>query len=639
MLAHVTVCTRFLRLNVQESHYVPRERCTESIEARSAGGPGRLTLGGTGNPMVPRRWLLALLLVLCLPTLTSGRRKKAGTKPKEAAAGLPPVVQQGGASENELYSAGTTQLNQNRLQEALASFDAAVAASPRGGRTNTRVNRGLTLQRLGRLEDALASYNGALQLDPRFLYALYNKGLALRKMGRQPEAVEALQAAVAVKPTYADAHHDLCASLFEGRDPAGDIAATQTDHHRASLEVAMASCDAAVANDPDLSMAHETKGLILDVLGRRAEADYATATALNLSPTHRALATVAKKLQRRGAEAPSGAEAVLHKLWPTEGGGGGGGGSAPQSQVSLLSARFPYTPFYLVQSTSSTTLQMNAGLQQVVRAMKAKDPSGGLVSNIGGWQSRKAVNFLEEGATHAGAGGAAVKALHLHIMQQVGGFLRALGLPDGSSSANAAAGEAPFVTIREAWANVNRKGHWNHEHSHGTTVFAGCYYIDSGFEPGGGSGSEGGNGAAAAATGLRLHSPPPPGGGDVEHWSTDGLGKAGTLALWPGTVVHSVPEHTGDGERISIAFNVGLTVQDAQKAIKSTETMPSEAECGSMLSELIPTCGLAFGVQPSPKDYPGMCALSACVTALNDFADDCPAHGAVSIVTRALSSC
>ena len=49
---------------------------------------------------------------------------------------------------------------------------------------------------------------------------------------------------------------------------------------------------------------------------------------------------------------------------------------------------------------------------------RASDPRGGLVSNIGGWQSRKAINFLEEGARQAGAGGVAVQRLHLRIVRR-----------------------------------------------------------------------------------------------------------------------------------------------------------------------------------------------------------------------------
>eukprot|EP01043_Picozoa_sp_COSAG02_P062314 COSAG02_NODE_8566_length_2522_cov_2.058605_2_plen_493_part_00 len=492
------------------------------------------------------------------------------------------------------------------------------------------MNRGLTLQRLGRLDEALAAYNGALGLNPRFLYALYNKGLALRKMGRQAEAIESLRAAVDVSPGYSEAHYDLCASLFEARAPASDDVAQQTDQHRAYLETAILSCDAALALDPKSSMAHETKGLILDVLGRREEAEQATATALNLSPLHRPLAMVAKKLRRR-IKAPD-AEGVVHKLWPSSD-PADGDSSEPQSELILFRQIFPYTPLYLVQSTSAATLEMNAGLKDVIHAMMSDDPRGGLVSNIGGWQSQKSINFLEEGGTHGGPAGAAVKALHLHIMQQVAGFLRDLGLPDGNNSDNSVhSGKqvAPFVTIREAWANVNQKGHWNHEHAHGTTVFAGCYYISSGFADVGGESTD-------AATGLKLHSPSSS-SGEVQYWSHKGLGKSGTLALWPGSVVHSVPEHTGEDERISIAFNVGLTMQQSMNA-GAVGVAASQAECATMLSELIPTCGLAYGVQPSQKDYPGMCALAPCVIALSDYVDECPTHGGVSIAKQALTAC
>lgn len=575
--------------------------------------------------------LLSLLFLLLLnwPDGADARRKKhSGTKPAAAAPGLPLVQHAAGASESELYSTGTEQLNRNQLLEALASFDGAVAASSHGGRTNTRVNRGLTLQRLGRLDEALASYNGALGLDPRFLYALYNKGLALRKMGRLAEAIESLRAAVDVNPGYSEAHYDLCASVFEARAPAGDDLAKQTDQHRAYLETAIRSCETSLTLDPKMSMAHETKGLILDVLGRREEAEQATATALSLSPMHRPLATVTKRLRRR-VKAPD-AEGAVHKLWPSSDTGPEvADSSEPQSEITLFQRNLPYTPLYLVQSTSAATLEMNAGLKDVVHAMMSDDPRGGLVSNIGGWQSQKSINFLEEGATHGGSAGAAVKALHLHITQQVAGFLKDLGLPDGNNSDNGAyRGEAlvPFVTIREAWANVNQKGHWNHEHAHGTTVFAGCYYISSGFDDAGGDNTD-------AATGLRLHSPSS-GGGEVQYWSHEGLGKAGTLALWPGSVVHSVPEHTGEDERISIAFNVGLTLQKSTMAGAATQ-----AECATMLSELIPTCGLAYGVQPSQKDYAGMCALAPCVIALSDYVEECPTHGGVSIAKQALATC
>ena len=488
-----------------------------------------------------RRTLLLLLLLLLLPSgdggRSKGKRKKGGNKRGAAA----------GEREAALVDDGTGHLNAGRLDAALASFDAALAASPSGGGSNARVNRGLTLQRLGRYEEALEAYDSALELNPRCLYSLYNKGLALRELGRPAEAVGPLRTAVAARPTFADAHHDLCAALFGVRDPAADVTSRQTAEHRAYLEAAIGSCDAAIANEEHsqypgegMSMAHETKGLILDVLQRRAEAADATATALNLSPSHRPLATVTKEIAR-STQAPA-AHGALQELWP---------GAAA---TSLLSRRFDHTPFFLVESTAAAVEQMNAGLREVVNAMMAADPRGSSVSNVGGWQQSKAFNFFEEGSAQRGASGAAVRSLYLHVLQQVSCFLSALGLPDGTGDGG---GVAPFVTVREAWANVNGKGDSNYEHAHGTSVFSGCYYLASGFE----------EGDSRAATGLRLHKP---GGAEEdggEHWSSQALGRAGTLALWPGAVVHSVPEHTGTGQRMSVAFNVGLTLKTDDLAV------------------------------------------------------------------------
>ena len=48
----------------------------------------------------------------------------------------------------------------------------------------------------------------------------------------------------------------------------------------------------------------------------------------------------------------------------------------------------------------------------------ARNSPGVSKTNIGGWQSRKAINFLEEGARQAGAGGVAVQRLHLRIVRR-----------------------------------------------------------------------------------------------------------------------------------------------------------------------------------------------------------------------------
>ena len=514
--------------------------------------------------------LLLLLLSLELPCRVDGRRRKGGGSSSDSPPPASPSHKRGrhaqqGTTESELYSIGTEQLNAGRLEDALASFRAAMDASPRGGAASTRINSAIALQWLGRHEEAAESLDGALAAaqitDAERLHALYNRAISLRALGRPAEAAESLRTCVAKKPGFADAQHDLCASLFEGRDPAGDVAARQTPAHRAYLEQAIRSCDAAIGlgrsafdfhGGEGFSAAWETKGLILDVLQRRAEAVHATAAALDLSAQHQPLAVVERKLNQRAGDTPE-AQGTLHKVFE----------SAESDDVTVLSRRFSFTPVFVVRSTSVATVAMNAGLLEVVRAMAAADPYGSRISNVGGWQSDKDVNFLEQDA-------AAVATLHAHILRQVSSFLTELGLllPGGKIGAEDEEVLEPWVTIREAWANVNGEGHSNYEHTHSTATFAGCYYVASGFGP---------KAARAEYTGLRLHSraadsdliphvvgeeeaskqPQAP----VEHWSTGALGAAGTLALWPGDVVHSVPKHGGKYQRISIAFNVGLTLR------------------------------------------------------------------------------
>jgi hypothetical protein len=66
---------------------------------------------------------------------------------------------------------------------------------------------------------------------------------------------------------------------------------------------------------------------------------------------------------------------------------------------------------------------MNAALREVVLGMRREDPAGGLVSNIGGWQSRKFSahneHLLSEMGRRPGVHGWAVRRLQLHILQQL----------------------------------------------------------------------------------------------------------------------------------------------------------------------------------------------------------------------------
>ncbi len=57
--------------------------------------------------------------------------------------------------------------------------------------------------------------------------------------------------------------------------------------------------------------------------------------------------------------------------------------------------------------------QMNLRLAQGILGLMSQDP-GVALSNVGGWQSRKDMNFLQQGGVRPGAHGAAVRSLHTH---------------------------------------------------------------------------------------------------------------------------------------------------------------------------------------------------------------------------------
>jgi Tfp pilus assembly protein PilF len=59
--------------------------------------------------------------------------------------------------------------------------------------------KGTTLQKMGRNEEALASFERALAQNPDNIIVLFNKGMVLITMGRNADAIQAFDAALAVQ--------------------------------------------------------------------------------------------------------------------------------------------------------------------------------------------------------------------------------------------------------------------------------------------------------------------------------------------------------------------------------------------------------------------------------------------------------
>ncbi|MGN6579869.1 MAG: tetratricopeptide repeat protein [Bordetella sp.] len=114
-----------------------------------------------------------------------------------------------------LVNQGVRLAGQQRLDEALASFDQAIALEP--GLFEAWYYRGTVLYRLGLLDEAVASYDGALALRSD-AEAFRNRGAALYDLRRLDEAVASYDRALEIKPDYAPVHLGRAMALLRGGD-------------------------------------------------------------------------------------------------------------------------------------------------------------------------------------------------------------------------------------------------------------------------------------------------------------------------------------------------------------------------------------------------------------------------------------
>lgn len=104
-----------------------------------------------------------------------------------------------------------------------------------------------------------------------------------------------------------------------------------------------------------------------------------------------------------------------------------------------------------------------------------------------------------------------------------------------------------------AWANVNMAGHSNETHNHPHCAWSGVYYVDVGTDT-----------AHPSDTGL-IHFSDPRGGAGMmpDYFGVFGTSREikpenGLMVLFPSWLAHGVRPHQGDGERVSVAFNIAL---------------------------------------------------------------------------------
>jgi uncharacterized protein (TIGR02466 family) len=184
--------------------------------------------------------------------------------------------------------------------------------------------------------------------------------------------------------------------------------------------------------------------------------------------------------------------------------------------------------------------EVNRELREMVLAKERSEPNV-QHANVGGWHSKS--DFLEwPGPAVAALKGWMIEATN-HMISTTIEQMRAGGL------------NRPFQggLSLAAWANVSRRGNYHTLHNHPGSCWSGVYYVATGSAPAGPEHPTSGV--------IDLHDPRPftemtftP--GDPYGQKYPMRPEPGMLLMFPGFLYHYVHPFFGEGERISIAFNV-----------------------------------------------------------------------------------
>jgi uncharacterized protein (TIGR02466 family) len=163
----------------------------------------------------------------------------------------------------------------------------------------------------------------------------------------------------------------------------------------------------------------------------------------------------------------------------------------------------------------------------------ARQHPGMKQTNVGGWHS--ATGQLEF------CGSAGERLIH-HIREMTAEATGRLFALNGRPP-------EPLSWTLTAWANINRRGHYNNIHTHPSATWSGVYYVDHGE-----------SNPSAEGTAIHLHDPNPARTNiffpDLASTNFRFRPEPGLMILFPSYVPHAVPPHQGDRPRISIAFNL-----------------------------------------------------------------------------------
>jgi len=193
------------------------------------------------------------------------------------------------ADPNALAVKAMDTLSRGDARGAVPLFDRAINSRRLDPETlaSALVNRALARQKLGQHEKAIGDYDAALRIDAlsarQRAIALYNRGISWRALGKSAQAIEDFTSALFYDPYFAQAYYSRANVL----------------HRSGQYLFALADYDKALKYGYERPyQAHYAKAMILDVLGRKADARDALYAALKskpgYSPARRKLAALLK---------------------------------------------------------------------------------------------------------------------------------------------------------------------------------------------------------------------------------------------------------------------------------------------------------------------------------------------------------
>ena len=369
------------------------------------------------------------------------------------------------------------------------------AIKEKGNKKYVFTDLGYIYMCLNEPNEALLYLNKAIERDNDFLYANYNKSVVLNQLKQYRENIATLERMIQIYPEYHGFYHELAIAIYNN-----EKSIVNWNYQRI-----IQLCDKYISLKKEIHVAYILKGNVYHDLERYKEGKRFYNYGLSISPDMFPLS-----------------EKINHLISKTN----------IIKDDHRISDLFDGKKLYLSGLNSSEEKEkesMNQGLHALILEME-KNHQSDQISNIGGWQSPRYINLLDHSVHKNKKLVTSLYQLELTILHNLYQYFQELNMIENKT---------PFFNLRQIWANINRKGCENKKHNHGCSTVSGCYYVSSGH-------------TGENNTPLLFYN-------KEDEIRVPSVGKEGSLALWDGNIYHSVPNHIGEEERISIAFNIDVT--------------------------------------------------------------------------------